>query len=147
MLRLASHCDAVQNVEKWTQNPPIARSWGFDPPLLAPNRTNKLLLSHFPNRPPNAQTMLELEKFVFGRTIDRRDRGAVVAKTVGYERLYPHEPGCPRNTLLAIIDKTSIKAWLRRGKVIEKPIENAADRSGLGDFPVATMVAKGLDTN
>jgi hypothetical protein len=68
---------------------------GVRPPLPAPNRTNKLLLSHFPNRPPNAQTMLELEKFVFGRTIDRRDRGAVVAKTVGYERLYPHEPGMP----------------------------------------------------
>jgi hypothetical protein len=32
MLRLASPCDAVQNTEKWTQNPPRATSWGFDPP-------------------------------------------------------------------------------------------------------------------
>jgi hypothetical protein len=29
-------CDTLQNRQNGTQNPPIARSWGFDPPLPAP---------------------------------------------------------------------------------------------------------------
>jgi hypothetical protein len=28
----AAYCNSLQQSEKWTQNPPIARSWGFDPP-------------------------------------------------------------------------------------------------------------------
>ena len=29
---LRSDCNSLQNLKKQTQNPPIARSWGFDPP-------------------------------------------------------------------------------------------------------------------
>jgi hypothetical protein len=32
MLRLAGPCEAVQNAEKWTQNPSEAIPWGFDSP-------------------------------------------------------------------------------------------------------------------
>jgi hypothetical protein len=41
MLRLASPCGAGQNTKKWTQNPPRATSWGFDPPP-GTKRMNKL---------------------------------------------------------------------------------------------------------
>jgi hypothetical protein len=35
-------CGLLQDSGIWTQNPPIARSWGFDPPLPAPNKYNRI---------------------------------------------------------------------------------------------------------
>jgi hypothetical protein len=43
---LARACGALQNVKNQTQNPPTARSWGFDPPSR--HQQNKELKLNWP---------------------------------------------------------------------------------------------------